>query len=236
MEWKLQNEQRLQNQNFGLIHPLLERLKSVIDFDSIKVIYDIGSRDALQSIEFSRCFPNAKIYAFEANPESVVECKKNIDSYQNKNIQLFSCALSNVTGDITFNAIDMEKSRDKNIGASSIFKVMDSLPFGSHWVQKEITVPSFRLDDIVESESLPVADLIWMDVQGAEHLVLQGALETIKKCRVVFTEAGLRAYYHGHGMFDDVNILLVERGFKVIDSIPGHEFESDFLYIKDENI
>ena len=42
------------------------------------IIFDIGSRDCIQSIEFYNNFPNAKIYAFECNPNTLDICK-NID-------------------------------------------------------------------------------------------------------------------------------------------------------------
>ena len=35
------------------------------------VIFDIGSRDCVQSIEFYHTFPNSKIYAFECNPNTL---------------------------------------------------------------------------------------------------------------------------------------------------------------------
>ena len=45
------------------------------------VIFDIGSRDCAQSIEFYNVFPNAKIYAFECNPNTIDICRKNIENY-----------------------------------------------------------------------------------------------------------------------------------------------------------
>lgn len=48
------------------------------------VIFDIGSRDCCQSIEFYNSFPNAKIYAFECNPNTLDICKKNISQYSDR--------------------------------------------------------------------------------------------------------------------------------------------------------
>ena len=44
--------------------------------DSPLVIFDIGSRDCEQSIEFYKTFPNSKIYAIECNPNTLSLCKK----------------------------------------------------------------------------------------------------------------------------------------------------------------
>jgi len=40
------------------------------------IIFDVGSRDCSQSIEFYNSYPNAKIYAFECNPNTINICKK----------------------------------------------------------------------------------------------------------------------------------------------------------------
>jgi hypothetical protein len=48
------------------------------------IIFDIGSRDCAQSIEFYNVFPNSKIYAFECNPNTLEICKKNIEPYSDR--------------------------------------------------------------------------------------------------------------------------------------------------------
>jgi methylase of polypeptide subunit release factors len=45
------------------------------------IIFDIGSRDCQQSIEFYNAFPNSIIYAFECNPNTINICRKNIEKY-----------------------------------------------------------------------------------------------------------------------------------------------------------
>ena len=52
------------------------------DKNKAYVIFDIGSRDCQQSIEFYKTFPNAKIYAFECNPNTLDLCEQNIIPYQ----------------------------------------------------------------------------------------------------------------------------------------------------------
>jgi hypothetical protein len=48
------------------------------------VIFDIGSRDCLQSIKFYHKFPNSKIYAFECNPNTINLCNKNIEEFKDR--------------------------------------------------------------------------------------------------------------------------------------------------------
>lgn len=217
------------SRNYGLIDPMIKKLCQYVDFDTIKTIYDIGSRDALQSVELSVAFPNTSIYAFEPNPDGLVECFKNAAG--NSQIKIIPMAVSNIDGEISFFAQDQSKSRDVNIGVSSMLKLMDQTPCGWHWVQKEIRLQSITLNTFVKRGN-PPPDLIWIDVQGAELLAFQGASEILSNVQAIFTEAGKRAYYHGHGMFNEINDYLNKFGFKNIMEVPGHEWESDFLYIK----
>jgi len=48
------------------------------------VIFDIGSIDCIQTIEFYKNFPNSKIYAFECNSNTLDICKKNIKPYNDR--------------------------------------------------------------------------------------------------------------------------------------------------------
>ena len=49
----------------------------IADKNEEYIIFDVGSRDCMQSIEFYHTFPNSKIYAFECNPNTLNICKKN---------------------------------------------------------------------------------------------------------------------------------------------------------------
>ena len=41
------------------------------DPDEVSVIFDVGSLHCLESIELSKVYKNARIYAFEANPDLI---------------------------------------------------------------------------------------------------------------------------------------------------------------------
>jgi len=69
------------------------------DKNKAYVIFDIGSRDCQKSIEFYKTFPNAKIYAFECNPNTLDLCEQNIIPYQDR-ITLIKGAVCDYDGDI----------------------------------------------------------------------------------------------------------------------------------------
>ena len=136
------------------------------------VIFDVGSRDCAQSIEFYNMFPNSKIYAFECNPNTLNICKKNIEPYSDR-ITLIEGAVCDYDGTIKFYPINQSKTRttwaDGNPGASSLFKSNGKYTVETY-VQDEITTNAHRLDTVMKNHNIPKVDIIWMDLQGAELL------------------------------------------------------------------
>ena len=51
--------------------------------DDVSVIFDVGSLHCLESIEFSKKYKNARIFAFEANPDSYRVCLENTKDIDN---------------------------------------------------------------------------------------------------------------------------------------------------------
>ena len=76
------------------------------DPDEVSVIFDVGSLHCLESIELSKVYKNARIYAFEANPESYKVCVENTKDISN--ITVINKAINDHDGTCIFNAIDPE--------------------------------------------------------------------------------------------------------------------------------
>jgi len=138
-------------------------------------IFDIGSRDCEQSIEFYNTFPNSKIYSFECNPNTLDLCRKNTSNYKDR-ITLVEGAVTDYDGEITFYPIDQQKTittwKDGNPGASSIFRSNGTYD-AEHYVQYKIKTNCHRLDTVMRTYNIDKVDIIWMDLQGAELLALK---------------------------------------------------------------
>ena len=85
-------------------------IKYILNKNEKYIIFDIGSRDCLQSIEFYNMFPNSKIYAFECNPNTLDICKKNIELYSDR-ITLIEGAVCDYDGNITFYPINQQQTK-----------------------------------------------------------------------------------------------------------------------------
>jgi hypothetical protein len=99
-------------------------------------------------------------------------------------------------------------------GTSSLFApVPEEGRFNARECRK---VPATRLDDLAYFADGRTIDCHWLDVQGAEKVVLRGAEELLGRTRAVFSEVTTRyVAYEGGAGIDDVTALLAARGFRL---------------------
>lgn len=182
----------------------------------ISTIVECGSRDGKDAVELFKAYNPQVIYSFEANPESVPVCEQNVNGY---NIKIIPKAVSNMDGRMIFYPVDMERSRDKNIGASSLLMFREQ----GDLIQKEIEVPSIRLDTFMAEQNIGRVDLLCMDLQGTEYLALEGLGTRLKDVRYIIMEVFFRSAYHGDKLFKEVRMWLEDRDFqfRILDSHTG---------------
>jgi FkbM family methyltransferase len=198
------------------------------------IIFDIGSRDCVQSIEFYNAFPNSKIYAFECNPNTLDICKKNIEPYSDR-ITLIEGAVCDYDGNITFYPINQNKTittwKDGNPGASSIFKSNGEYTIETY-VQDEITTPCHRLDSIMDKYGISNVDIIWMDLQGAELLALKGLGNYLHNVKYIHTEVSYKEMYSGQVMFEELNNYILSNEFSLMNNLTLQGWQEDAIYKK----
>lgn len=225
----------------SMVAQRLMHLLGQTELTNIKTILDIGSWHLGQSIEFANVFGEARIEAFEPVPDSYQLCLnrlKALDKQKKDRISVHNMALSNTEAEIPFYAVDAGASSVPNVGASSMFPFIEGLngrQFGQNLVQKEIKVKANTLDKWCAANDVKEVDIMWIDAQGSELLVMQGAEETLKNTRIIMTEVGLKPYYEGHTLKTDIDAFLKERGFREMEEafeINVPEYEANTIYIK----
>lgn len=201
---------------------LISTIKDKINFNDVKVILDIGSRDGCQSLELNRWFPHAKIYAFEPVKENYEFTVKNVQSVEN--IKVYPYAINNYNGKTIFYEV-----YNGNIGASSLLKTTNHWR-SSQWSQKETEVECIVLSDWLKQNNIDNVDLIWMDVQGAENIVLDSLKEYLNNVKIIATEVGLQELYHGSTSKNELDNKLFS--FIALDESPESSMtEMDIVYI-----
>ena len=195
------------------------------------IIFDIGSRDCKEAIEFSKLYPNSKIYSFEPNPDAIKIAKKNIVDFTN--ISLIEKAVSEKDGLIKFYAIDPEKTTtthpDGNIGASSIFKASGKYPI-ENYVQNEIEVESTTIETFCNDMNIKKIDFVWVDLQGAEYLAFKGMGKYLSTIDIIHTEAEFFEIYSEQYFFEDIKKILRKNFFLISGNIK-HELFDNFIFI-----
>jgi FkbM family methyltransferase len=198
------------------------------------IIFDIGSRDCIQSIEFYKQFPNSKIYTFECNPNTLDICRKNIEKY-NDRITLIEGAVCDYDGITKFYPINQQKTittwEDGNPGASSIFKSNGTYTLETY-VQDEIITNCHRLDSVMNKYIIPKVDIIWMNLQGAELLALKGLGNYLQNVKYIHTEVSHKEMYTGQVMFDELNNYILSNDFIIKNNLKLQGWQEDVIYIK----
>lgn len=237
--------QHLLNPTGHNMNVMAERLNHIINkirVADVKTVLDVGSMDGWESINLSRIFHDANVHCFEPVPYNFELCDDHIqqftDESQRSRIIMHRLALNDVTGPMTFHAIDRDAAAKRgkiNRGMGSKYELMDPdmWPW-EHNKQMPITVMGYTMTDWAKENQVDRIDGIWMDVQGAELDVLKGISDELyRNIQFIITEAGIKPYYHGQSLKEQMDELLASKGF--IEWQPArqiaHEYEANVIYL-----
>lgn len=150
-------------------------LEWINSFKSNSNFVDIGANIGVYSLYAGQQGHN--VYAFEPQALNFAELYTNIylNNLQNK-IQGYGFALSNVNSIEYLSLMSMVPGQSHNDYAIDKPNQLKQGCVG------------FTLDHLIETKVIPQPDYIKIDVDGIELKVIQGAIETIKKCKSVLVE------------------------------------------------
>ncbi|RAP32561.1 hypothetical protein DID75_04695 [Candidatus Marinamargulisbacteria bacterium SCGC AG-410-N11] len=154
----------------------VKKVKRYYSKGDIKIIFDVGSRDALQSIELINKFPLANVFSFECNQSNIKICQENTHDYSN--ITVIPKAVNDSNGKISFYQVSAENSGHVPIpksyknGREHIFYSGMSSIFENDKLEKE-EVDATRLDSFCDELSITSIDLLWIDLEGVELKALR---------------------------------------------------------------
>ena len=202
-----------------------------INKNNIKIIFELGSRDLLDAIELYNYY-NCKIYAFECNPDCLIECKKNYNTISNiikQNVILIENAVSLTDDNIIFYPFDLTKYN--NMGSSSMLKIDFSLrhttdpDYNKKNPQKEIIVNGIRLDTFINNNNIKNVDLLCIDLQGYELNAIKSLGNYLHTVKYIITECSIQSTYTNGSTFEELNSFLNSYNFQYVCS---NKFQNNF--------
>lgn len=192
------------------------------------VIFEIGAHLGIDSEKIST-IANSKIWGFEPDP-------RNLEVLNSKRSQFFHeispIAVSDVDGSSQFflssgNPPEIYEDEDMNkdwSASNSLKQPLKHLEIHD-WCRfdKYITVQTTRLDTYCSLKNISHVDFIWMDVQGAEDLVIRGMGHIKKNIKYIYTEYNSEELYVGACNKDGILDLLGD-GWEIV-----MEYENDII-------
>jgi len=219
--------------------PFKSDLKPYFSKKDRLVIFEIGSCEGEDTIRLKRNYPNSTIYTFEALPKNVQIIKANLKRYGLPTDKVFSLALSEKKGSADFyvssgHPDELPKTKNWDYGNKS----SSLLPPKEHkkvlkWIKfkEKVKVQTERLDDFCKTQGVSKIDFIYLDVQGAELMVLKGAGNLIKKIGAIWMEVEAIELYEGQPLKNEVERFMKKSGFvRAKDTVD--EISGDQLYLR----
>jgi FkbM family methyltransferase len=203
---------------------------------NIDFVLDIGASDGGFARKIKSSYPSAELHSFEALPNSYERLVNQCSEFVN--FHPVNVALSDKAGEIEFFLCE------NNTGSSSMLEMADvhkeAYPHTAK--NKSIKVKAITLDEYINVNNLDLSSktaLMKLDVQGAEKIVLDGSVNTLKNVNYIFCEINFVETYKGCVLFPELNRILENQGFAMIgvenishNPIDGTFLQADVFYIK----
>ena len=146
----------------------------------------------------------ASVYGFEVDSDGLERLNKNKGPYET------------YVSHAVYDGEEHELKVCKAPGMTSLLEPNTELLACLHgfpeWctVEKRISVPTVRLDDVEEIASI---DFLKIDIQGAELEVFKNGMNKLEDCLVIHTEVKFLPMYEGQPLFSEVELFLRDHGF-----------------------
>lgn len=169
---------------------------------------DIGANVGFFTNLLSKCCYKGRVLACEPTCTALKLLKMNIEHNNLHNVILYEGAVSDRNGEIAFSFVDGKEEY------SSIGRIDHRMVANRE--RNQVIVPTITLDSLVAAYQLH-PKIIKIDVEGAEKLVLDGSMETLRKYRPVILSELSEDLLSGKGTCKQAVVgLLRSESYKVI--------------------
>lgn len=149
------------------------------------LVIDIGAHIGYHALAFAARYPNCQVIAFEPSGVNAARLAENLalNPELQSRVDVQQAALSDTNGSVSFNSsANIEDQTSSGGYLSEVVPPLEASIYQRSSFQPSM-VNTHRLDDLARSMAWRPIRLIKIDVEGAEHLVLAGALEVLERDR-----------------------------------------------------
>ncbi len=203
--------------DFGPIYHALRRLRGRgvrLDF-----VVDVGASTGIWSYAASRVFPDARFLLVDPLASRYHPAERRHHLQHIERYEQVEAAVSNRAGRLTLNV-------PPDLYGASLLRPVEYAAF------EKVEVPVTTVDALVRKHELRGRGLLKADVQFAEHLVLEGARESLPLVDVIVLELSLARFHPDAKTFTELVNVLDGLGYRYFDDAGTWRSPLDGLLIQ----
>jgi FkbM family methyltransferase len=173
----------------------------------VETILEVGANDGRDTLELALIFPQAIIHAIECDVRLIGLFNQRMRNFPKVHLHAF--AAWKTEGFMKFHS-----SSGASMGSSSLLEpklireIEPDIIFESR-----MPVVAARVSKLIEAIDLEVIDLVWMDVQGAEFMILKDLQPHLSKIRSFYLEVEVQEMYEGEALYSEVLEFFIKNNF-----------------------
>lgn len=181
----------------------------------MRTVVEVGAYRMDDTAWMRGLWPTARLICFEPDPRNVEHIYRcQLSAEYAAELYPYAVGAQAAVADFWLStnlnpAQDCEWSQSSSLMRPAKFGAPGDLRFSPCIYRYEPTrVKVVTLDEYLPLLRVGAVDLLWMDTQGAECLVLQGAVKTLARTRWIWTEHNTSGYYEGASTLEKIRALL----------------------------
>jgi FkbM family methyltransferase len=196
----------------------------------IKGVLHLGASYGQERNEYDN-YCKGDVLWVEAIPEVYEKLKENIKPFKKQ--MAFNACLSNVNGqEVVFNVSNNESQSSSMLELGTHILIHPEV----HYID-QITMETIRADKLLEKYDFANINFLNVDLQGAEHLAIEGMGDLIKNIDYALLEVNMKETYKGCMLIENLDYFMMQRGFERVETGDWvAETWTDALYVRKFNI
>lgn len=178
------------------------------------VLIEAGAYKGQDSLYMAKLFPTATLHLFEPVPELFALLKQNTS--QSPRLHYWHYALSDTIGVTPFYVAEKKEDPGVPTQAGSLLPPKERLLKSSIVYPRHIQVPTITLDQWTKENNISKIDFLWLDAQGNELAILNGARTILPKVTALLVELHFIQAYEGQPLADEIISWLDNHDFVMI--------------------